>query len=247
MTIAIIMPFSATTVVATYKTQGAATYALTVTGGAGGGRYLPGTVVNIAGNAPDAGKVFSVWTGYTGNVANINLSNTIFIMPWSDATVTATYAPQGAEAKTLTVNSGTGTGSYLPGTVVTISANTSGADIVFDKWTGNTANVANINLPNTTIVMPFSATTVAATYKTQGAATYALTVTGGVGGGPYLPGAVVNIAANVAPTNQVFDKWVGQTDHVTNINLPNTTIIMPFSATTYDHNKRLYLTSICTE
>jgi hypothetical protein len=59
-----------------------------------------------------------------------------------------------------------------------------------------------------------------------------LTVTGGTGGGDYLPGTVVNIAANVAPENQVFEKWTENTANITNINLPNTTIIMPFSATT---------------
>ena len=54
----------------------------------------------------------------------------------------------------------------------------------------------------------------------------ALTVTDGTGGGGYLPGTVVNIAANVAPENQVFEKWTGDTANIANINLPNTTIIL---------------------
>ena len=50
-----------------------------------------------------------------------------------------------------------------------------------------------------------------------------LTVTDGTGGGDYLPGTVVNIAANVAPENQVFEMWTGDTANITSINLPNTT------------------------
>ncbi len=229
----ITIPFANTTVItATYKAQGTDTYALTVTGGVGGGRYLPGTVVNIAGNAPEAGHVFDVWTGSTAYIANINLSNTILIMPSSDAAVTATYKVQGATSYTLTVNSGTGDGTYLPGSVVNIAADIAPENQVFDKWVGQTANVANINLPNTNIYMPFSSVTVIATYKTRGAAIYTLTVTNGTGGGTYSPGTVVSIAANAAPANQVFDKWVGQTANIANINLPNTTIHIPFSSVT---------------
>ncbi len=56
-------------------------------------------------------------------------------------------------------------------------------------------------------------------------------MTGGTGGGAYLPGTVINIVANAAPSGYVFDKWVEQSDHVANNNLSSTTINMPFFAT----------------
>jgi Divergent InlB B-repeat domain len=226
------MPFSSVTVIATYKDQGAATYTLTVTSGTGAGTYSPGAVVNIAANAAPTDQVFDKWVGQTAHIANINMPNTIIQMPFSDIAVTATYKTQGSSTYTLTVTGGTGGGAYLPGTVIDIVANAAPSGQVFDKWVEQSNHVANINLSSTTINMPFFATTVIATYKAQDVYTYALTVTSGAGDGNYLPGTVVNISADVAPSGYVFDKWVGQTNHVANINQPNTTIIMPFSGTT---------------
>ena len=226
----IIMPFSATTVVATYKTQGTNTYALTVTGGAGGGNYLPGTVVSISANAPVSGSVFDKWVGNTANVENINLPNTTIKMPFSATTVVAVYKTQGETSFALTVTNGTGDGDYLPGTVVNISADAPAADQVFDKWAGDTASIININLPDTTIVMPSQAVAVTATYKAQGGAEYTLTVTNGTGGGTYPSGTVIGIAADISVATQVFDKWIGDTAYIANINLPNTTVVMPYHA-----------------
>ena len=62
------------------------------------------------------------------------------------------------------MTNGTGSGDYLPGTVVSIRANDPAVGQVFDKWTGDTANIANINLPNTTIHIPSAALTVTAAY-----------------------------------------------------------------------------------
>lgn len=124
----------------------------------------------------------------------------------------------------LTVNSGSGSGTYAVGTAVTISANTAPSGQVFDKWTG--ATVANATSSSTTITMPASATSVTATYK---AVTYALTVTSGSGGGSYAAGTSVAITANTAPTGQVFDKWTGAT--VANATSQTTTLTMPSSAT----------------
>jgi hypothetical protein len=61
---------------------------------------------------------------------------------------------------TLTVTGGTGSGSCVAGTVVSIAADAAPTGKMFDKWTGDTANVANINLSSTTITMPASNATV---------------------------------------------------------------------------------------
>jgi hypothetical protein len=240
----LVMPFAAATVIATYKAQGSTQYSLAVTNGTGSGSYLPGTVVNISANAPGAGQVFDKWTGNTANIANINLPDTTLYMPSAAATVTATYKAQGLAQYTLTVTSGTGSGSYLPGTVVNIAANGPAAGQVFDKWTGDTANIANINLPETTLYMPFAAATVTAAYKAQGSTQYTLTVTSGTGSGSYLPGTVVTISASAPGADQVFDKWVGQTPTVKNINSATTTVVMPFHEVAV---KAAYITHITPE
>ncbi len=66
----------------------------------------------------------------------------------------------------LTVGSGSGDGSYAYGTVVSIQADPAPAGKVFDRWTGDTAYVANVTSASTTLTIPRSATTVTATYKT---------------------------------------------------------------------------------
>lgn len=70
---------------------------------------------------------------------------------------TTTYA--------LTVNSGTGTGSYAAGTVVSIAANAAPSGQVFNSWTGGVASsFGNVNAASTTYTMPAAATTISATY-----------------------------------------------------------------------------------
>ena len=66
----------------------------------------------------------------------------------------------------LTVGSGSGDGSYIFGTVVPIQADAAPAGMIFDRWTGNTAFVANVTSASTTLTMQRSAMTVTATYKT---------------------------------------------------------------------------------
>ncbi len=64
----------------------------------------------------------------------------------------------------LTVNNGSGSGSYTEGTVVNITANAAPAGQQFAQWTGDVANVANVNSASTTLTMPSSNTTITATY-----------------------------------------------------------------------------------
>jgi len=65
---------------------------------------------------------------------------------------------------TLTVSSGSGSGTYAAGAVVPISANAPPNGMVFDQWTG--ATVASATSASTTLTMPAANTTVTATYKT---------------------------------------------------------------------------------
>lgn len=64
----------------------------------------------------------------------------------------------------LTVNNGSGSGSYNTGSIVTVRANAAPAGKIFDKWTGFAA-LANANLSQTTFVMPEGPVEITATYK----------------------------------------------------------------------------------
>ena len=81
----------------------------------------------------------------------------------ADAEISANYSP--LPTYTLTVNSGTGSGSYTAGTVVTVTANAAPIGQQFAGWTGNNVSFANAASPTTTLTMPSYAATVSATYR----------------------------------------------------------------------------------
>jgi len=64
----------------------------------------------------------------------------------------------------LTVNNGSGSGSYNSGKIVNISADAAPSGKIFDKWTGSAA-IANVSLAVTTLTMPEEVTEITATYK----------------------------------------------------------------------------------
>ena len=132
-------------------------YSLTVVGGTGSGTYAAGTVVPITATIP-AGSTFSSWTG--ASVANPNSATTTLTMPAASTTVTANFTS--GPTYSLTVNSGSGSGTYGAGAVVSIAAAAPPAGQAFLNWTG--ATVANPNAANTTLTMPAAATTVTANY-----------------------------------------------------------------------------------
>jgi len=97
----------------------------------------------------------------------------------------------------LTVNSGTGSGSYTAGTVVNISANTAPSGQTFDKWTGDVSGVFYLNFlgtfdgmfmlsgvvdvsaTTTTFTLGTTDATITATYKDL---QYTITASAGAGG-----------------------------------------------------------------
>jgi hypothetical protein len=154
---------------------------------------------------------------------------TFYVVNPGSAPSNSLSAPVGVAPATytLTVNNGTGSGTYAAGKVVTIGANPAPPNETFSSWTG--ATVASATSASTTITMPAANTTVTATYAAA-PATYALTVANGTGGGSYAAGTVVTIAANSAPSGQVFSAWTGAA--VANANSASTTITMPAANTT---------------
>ena len=133
-------------------------FALNVVNGSGSGSYAEGTVVTITANVPPTGQTFLNWTG--AKVQNATASTTTLTMPSASTTVTANYAVPGNYA--LTVVNGSGSGSYAPGTVVTITANSPPAGQTFLNWTG--ATVQDPLAATTTLIMPTASVTVTANY-----------------------------------------------------------------------------------
>jgi hypothetical protein len=86
---------------------------------------------------------------------------------------------EGSVTYTLTVNSGSGGGSFTNGQQVAISANAPAEGQVFDQWTGATQYVASVSSSSTTVTMPAQAIALTATYK---AAPVMLTGQGSAGG-----------------------------------------------------------------
>jgi len=139
-------------------------YSLTVNNGTGGGSFDEGTLVNItAYPPPSAEQDFLAWTGDVTNVADIYDDTTTITMPAAAVELTPTFTDISYK---LTVNNGTGGGSYPENTEVSITANAPpSVDSVFYQWTGDVANVANVNDDTTTVTMPAAAIELTATYE----------------------------------------------------------------------------------
>jgi hypothetical protein len=217
-TTTMVMPAADTTVTANFEPA----YKLTVVNGTGSGSYAAGATVTITANAAPAGDGFKDWTGAT--VGNANDAKTTIKMPAANTTVTANFA----QLYSLTVVNGSGGGSYIAGTTVTISAKTPPTGEAFEDWTG--ATVARAASATTTLTMPAAATTVTANY----AASYTLTVTNGTGSGSYVSGTVVTITANAAPSGEAFEDWTGAT--VASAKSATTTLTMPAKNTAVTAN-----------
>ena len=207
-----------TMLVQTQYLAGADQYLLTVNSGSGSGAYTNGQQVAISASNV-VGKTFVSWTGATQYVANAAAAATTVSMPNFDIAVTATYTNN---AYTLTVNSGTGGGSYVYQQVVPISA-AAQAGKIFVRWTGATQYVENVTLADTAVTMPASNIAVTATY----ADVHTLTVNGGAGGGSYTNGQQVSIAAAPPAPGTIFLRWTGATAYMANPAASNTVVTMP--------------------
>jgi alpha-tubulin suppressor-like RCC1 family protein len=146
-------------------------FTLTVNSGIGSGSYSAGTWVPISANAPGTGQMFDKWTGdtfldrWTGApllIAAVNAAVTTFKMPEANAAITATY--KAASSFVLTVNNGSGSGTYTASRPIAIAANAPPAGQLFGRWIGDTAGIADVYAAATTLVMPVTNATIRANY-----------------------------------------------------------------------------------
>ncbi len=185
-----------------------------------------GSLINLVGPEAPEGYVFDKWIGQTSHVQNINLSETMLYMPDNDVNVIASYKLEPQEVD-LQVENGSGDGSYEPGKVVDIEADSPKQGRMFVKWEGQTANVENINLNATTLLMPGSDVSINAVYQDIPDQKYTLTVQNGKGGGKYQAGKYVQIQSKDPPPEQMFARWKGQIANVQDVNADETSIYMP--------------------
>lgn len=129
----------------------------------------------------------------------------------------------------LTVNSGTGDGSYTNTQVVVIAADAPAPGKHFVAWIGDTQYVASVTASNTTVAMPAHNISLTATYADP-ISYYILTVNSGNGGGSYTNGQQVLIEADIPASGYAFDKWIGDTQYVAGVTASTTTVTMPTQA-----------------
>ena len=99
--------------------SGVSSYNLTVIGGTGEGVFIQGASVTITANEPTIGKKFSGWT--IDGISGLDTTKTslTFNMPANAVTATANYEDI---EYTITVNGGTGGGTYKQGDEVIVKA-----------------------------------------------------------------------------------------------------------------------------
>lgn len=142
-------------------------YTVTVNNGSGGGEYAAGVLVTITADEPSWDKLFKEWTGTDGldfTSGGASTATATFTMPKHDVTVTATYD----NAYTLTVRNGSGTGKYMAGASVTITANNPPEGQRFKEWSGlNSSWITSGSETTTTVTfrMPSYTHYVEATYE----------------------------------------------------------------------------------
>ncbi len=205
-----------------YKTLPPEVHTLTVENGTGGGDYEPGTRVPVAAYPAPRDQKFERWMEDYQVLLVPTAEKTTATIPYRDVKITATYSD--LPKYTLTVNSGSGGGSYTAGTVVSINANPPASGRVFSTWTGQDATLLSSRTsPTTTLTMPARAASVTASYVTG----YRLTVNAGTGGGTYAAGRVVTVEANPPPSGQRFSTWTGDTGTLASRTSSKTTLTVP--------------------
>ena len=134
--------------------------------GSGTGSYPVGAVVVLVADTPPSGQVFSQWTGRHRDGGGRQRGFDDDDDADGDATVTASYQDEATPVEyLLTVNNGSGTGSYPAGAVVVLVADAPPSGQVFSQWTGDTGTVADVNAASTTMTMPTGDATVTASYQ----------------------------------------------------------------------------------
>jgi hypothetical protein len=141
------------------------THRVIITEGSGSGDYQLGDRVNILADEAPEGQAFYKWTGDTTVLEETRSPNTSFTMPFSDVALQAIFNDLPRYA--LSIENGTGSGEYLAGTIVRITADPAPESYLFDKWIGAVEYVNDTAEVETTVEMPAEAITITAVYAAE--------------------------------------------------------------------------------
>lgn len=143
-----------------------ADYELELYSGSGGDvEVIEGSILSIVADPPASGMVFDRWIGAASALADPNAASTTVTMPDHDLYLLASYRPSSTSSFSITVNTGFGDGTSQANSVINLEAQVAPVGMVFDHWSGDTASIANIKAPVTTLRMPSADVTVTAVFK----------------------------------------------------------------------------------
>jgi hypothetical protein len=136
---------------------------LTVLNGSGSGVFEAGDQVQIVADTPASGSGFFSWTGDTAYLSDPGAPIATLTMPLRNVELTATY--KSLPTYQLTVENGQGSGKYLEGTRVTVSATLPPGNWVFVQWEGDLEFIKDEEDEVTQITMPAKPITIRATFE----------------------------------------------------------------------------------
>ena len=194
----ITMGTSDVTYTAVYRNRNS--YVLTVNNGSGSGTYKERQYVTINANSLEDGYKFSSWSGNWYSINDKYNSSTSIVMPSQNCIITANYKP----THTLTVNNGSGSGSYYEGQYFLCYRNEAPSGYKFSNWTNSNGDIISYSNPYTGY-MGTSDITINANYELI--PYFTLTVQNGSGSGTYIKYSSPTISMNPAPEGYKFLQW----------------------------------------
>ena len=160
------MPADGVNISAIYKDKPVETHQVSIRHGDGAGTYSPGDTVIIKAQTALEGERFKEWNVSAGNVTltDTGAEQTSFVMGSEDVSINAVYEYIDYNLK---VTSGSGSGTYRKGEVVSLTAQWPADGKEFDTWLVNSSNaqVADASRFSTSIEMPADHVSVQALYK----------------------------------------------------------------------------------
>ncbi len=179
----------------------------------------------LNGTAPDMLDVYtSTEMDMFNNVATGIAVDSIITIPANSVSTVVGYSA--ASLINVTVNSGSGDGSYAQSSNIDIQADDLGPSKKFFKWTGDVNGVDDVFAENTSLVVPGYDITVTAEYTDVDQ--YTLTVNGGVGSGSYYEGETIEITAGDSSANyREFSVWTGDDVYVSPVGQAVANVTMP--------------------
>ena len=176
------MPAGGVVIEATYKDAPPSTFGITITGDGNGTSSAnvsfakKDDVITLTA-IPNTGYKFKGWIVQNGSVilADTKSASTTFKMPASAVAIKGEFE---LISYTVTVTSGTGSGSYTSGQTVSITASAAPPGKIFDKWTtSDGVTFANASAMSTAFTMQAKDISVGATYKDAPPSTFGITIT----------------------------------------------------------------------